>query len=166
MVEWTNYEVHASWYCHCVVLKINKKYFSFSCFCLCHDKSRKWTRKHGKYHNLYSRISIPKANPIFLSSVGEIQVSEQKRKFQCLNIFITITITCILYFDKLLTVINVCLWLRNHHRHHRGQGLCEQIKPSQGALAWGLGSLLTKPKPKVMVLILTQFEFGKTNTLK
>ena len=45
------------------------------------------------------------------------------------------------------------LCLRNHHR---GCGLCEQIKPSQRALARGLGCLLTKPKTKVMVPILTQ----------
>ena len=31
-----------------------------------------------------------------------------------------------------------------------------RLKPSQGALAQGLGSLLTKPKTKMMVPILTQ----------
>ena len=41
--------------------------------------------------------------------------------------------------------------------HHRDRGLCEQIKHNQGALARGLGYLLTKPETKVMVPILTQF---------
>ena len=53
--------------------------------------------------------------------------------------------------------------LRNHHR---GCGLCEQIKPSQRALARGLGCLLTKPKTKVMVPILTQAEFSERKPLK
>ena len=39
----------------------------------------------------------------------------------------------------------------------------QSIKPSQIALAQVLGCLLTKPKTKVMVPILTQFEFGKIN---
>ena len=42
--------------------------------------------------------------------------------------------------------------LRNHHP---GCGLCEQIKPSQRALARGFGCLLTRSKIRVMVSILS-----------
>ena len=68
---------------------------------------------------------------------------------------------CVTHIIQLLWIecfdfgqIQVLLFcLRNHHC---GWGLSEQIKPSQRALAKGLGCLLTKTNTKVMVPILTQ----------
>ena len=66
---------------------------------------------------------------------------------------------CIITFFLLKVVLNtiydisdnnyVILAIRGLRNHHRGRGLCEQIEPSQRALAQGLGYLLAKPKTKV-----------------